>query len=127
MSESNLSSNLSLKETEEKGNEVEILDLEASAVSAQSIKDMIDALSHTEDGEPLQHAMRDLKKALLANPTACAMLLPEDIGEMVRHLMKITGRDLQDQQSQSAKKKEKKKPVDFTDEKVLKELEDNLF
>ena len=109
---------------------IQILDPEQTAVTAQKIKDMIDALSQTEDGEPLKNAMSKLKVALLENPTACALLLPEDIGEMVKYLMKVTGRDLEMQQGSSAKKKgtSTKGPViDFTDPETLKKLEDDLF
>lgn len=110
--------------------ETQILtDLEKQAISAQAIKDMIDNLSKTEDGEPLGNAMKELKVALLQNPTACAMLLPEDIGEMVKFLMKVTGKDIASQMSSTAKKKAegKKAPIDFTDENVLKQLENDLF
>lgn len=111
--------------------EVVILDPEQTALSAQKIKDMIDRLSHTEDGEPLKNAMTDLKKALLENPNASALLLSEDIGEMVKYLYKVTGKDLEDQMSATAKKAAgkttKTKPIDFTDPDVLKKLEDNLF
>ena len=105
-------------------NEVTILPLEAS-VTAQQIKDMISLLSQTEDGEPLKDAMTKLKQALKENPVACAMLLPEEIGECVRHLMKVTGRDLEMQAS--GKGREKKPKFDFSDEKALKDLEDDLF
>lgn len=112
--------------------EIEILDdIEKQVISAQSIKDMIDALSHTEDGEPLKNAMSDLKKALLENPTACALLLPADIGDMVKFLMKVTGKDLELQQSASGKKaagkKDKERKFDFTNPDTLKALEDDLF
>lgn len=39
----------------------------------------------------LQRAMIDLKKALMANPEACSLMLPEEIGSMVAALRKITG------------------------------------
>ena len=108
--------------------EIQVLDLNQAAVSAQQIKDMIDALSQTEDGESLKNEMAKLKKALLENPTACAMLLPSDIGEMVKYLMKVTGKDIMDQMSSTAKKASTKtKPIDFTDAATLKSLEDNLF
>jgi len=105
-------------------NEVIILPPESS-VTQQHIKDMISLLSQTEDGEPLKDAMSKLKQALKENPVACAMLLPEEIGECVHHLMRVTGRDLEMQAS--GKKKEKKVTFDFSDEKALKELEDDLF
>lgn len=109
---------------------ISILDPEQTAVSAQKIKDMIDMLSQTEDGEPLKDAMSQLKGALLENPTACALLLPADIGEMVKYLMKVTGRDLEMQQGSTAKKqgvKTKGPAIDFTDPETLKKLEDDLF
>ena len=105
-------------------NEVTIL-TEDSTVKMQHIKDMISQLSQTEDGEPLKDAMQKLKQALKGNPVACAMLLPEDIGECVRVLMKITGRDLEMQSS--GKSKEKKQKFDFSNEDTLKELENDLF
>ena len=42
-------------------------------------------------GDDLKNEMVDLKKALLENPQACMLLLPEEIGSMVSHLRKITG------------------------------------
>lgn len=104
--------------------EVAILPAE-STITPQQIKDMIARLSQTEDGEPLNNAMKELKVALKANPTACALLLPEEIGECVKHIMKITGKDLELQAS--GKKKEKKQAFDFTNPDTLKTLEDDLF
>ena len=42
-------------------------------------------------GDSLKDEMVDLKKALLENPQACMLLLPEEIGSMVSSLRKITG------------------------------------
>ena len=42
-------------------------------------------------GDDLKNEMINLKKALLENPQACMLLLPEEIGSMVSHLRKITG------------------------------------
>lgn len=108
--------------------EIKVLTAEDSAVAYQKLHDLIYQLALTEDGEPLKQEMQNLKRALLENPTACALLLPEDIGEMVKHLMKITGRDLEMQQSESSKKKgNKPAKIDFSDPKVLEELEKDLF
>lgn len=108
---------------------IQILDPEQTAVSVQKIKDMIDLLSQTEDGEPLKNAMSELKVTLLENPTACALLLPADVGEMVKFLMKVTGRDLDMQQSMTAKKKgiPTKTKIDFSDPDTLAALEKDLF
>lgn len=42
-------------------------------------------------GDSLKEEMQELKKALLENPQACLLLLPEDIGLMVSYLRKLTG------------------------------------
>ena len=42
-------------------------------------------------GDDLKNEMVDLKKALLENPQACMLLLPEEIGSLVSSLRKITG------------------------------------
>ena len=42
-------------------------------------------------GDDLKNEMVDLKKALLENPQACMLLLPDEIGTMVSSLRKITG------------------------------------
>ena len=40
-------------------------------------------------GTDLKTEMDDLKVVLLKNPVACQLLLPEDIGMMVRHIKKL--------------------------------------
>lgn len=42
-------------------------------------------------GEDLAGAMKDLQTALIQNPSAVALMLPEDIGEMVIALRRLTG------------------------------------
>lgn len=68
-------------------------------------------------GDDLKTEMSQLKKALMDNPAACQLLLPEDIGEMVTHLNKIVGREF----IESTKTKEKKAPK--AKEKKLSALE----
>ena len=41
--------------------------------------------------EDLKGEMQQLKKALMENTEACLLMKPEDIGELVKHLVKITG------------------------------------
>lgn len=41
--------------------------------------------------EDLKGAMDELKRALMDNPAACSLMLPEDIGQMVVALRRITG------------------------------------
>lgn len=45
-------------------------------------------------GEALEKEMSILKKALIENPDACAIMLPEDIGKMVAALRTMTGQAL---------------------------------
>ena len=59
-------------------------------------------------GDDLKNEMMDLKKALLENPQACMLLLPEEIGSMVSHLRKITGIAIATASAKTSKKKEPK-------------------
>lgn len=43
------------------------------------------------NGESLKGEMAALKKAILENPAASALLLDEDVGKLVRNLRRITG------------------------------------
>ncbi len=97
-------------------------------LSTQQIQDMIKQLSVTEEGEDLRNAMQDLKKALKANPAACAALLPEDIGQLVHHLKKLTGKDVEEAASKKkgTKKKDKIDISNMTSEQQ-QEILDDLF
>lgn len=104
-------------------NEVQI----AETLSTQQLQNMISQLSVTEEGEELKNAMDDLKKALRANPAACASLLPEDIGSMVKVLMQITGKEMEEDTADKRKGRTKKEKFDFSDPNVKQEIEDDLF
>jgi hypothetical protein len=98
-------------------------------LTTEEIQNKIAQLSTTEDEESLKNAMQDLKKALKANPAACAALLPEDIGQMVMYLKKITGKDIEEA---AGRKKSKKKNTDKVDLNNLsdtqkQEILDDLF
>lgn len=93
--------------------------------TVEEIQTMIAQLSVTEDGEPLKDAMIELKKAIKANPAACTVLLPEDIGEMVKALYRLTDRDLE-QAVAKANKKGKKDKIDLSDPKIQQEILDDL-
>lgn len=99
-------------------------------VSLEEIRHMITQLSVTEEGEPLKGAMRELKKAILENASACTVLLPAEIGEMVKYLYKTTDRDLQAAIDKASKSKSKKKAtgpkIDFSDPNVQQEILDDL-
>lgn len=96
-------------------------------LTTEQLQAMIAQLGVTEEGEPLRSAMDDLKRALKVNPAACASLLPEDIGSMVEILMKITGKELLEDMATKKSGKTAKQKFDFTDPKVMQEVEDDLF
>lgn len=94
-------------------------------LSTEDIQKRIAQLSVTEEGEPLQNAMQELKKALLANKAACAVLLPKDIGDMVAALNKMTGKHIEEAMKEKGPKKKVK--FDYSDPSLLQEIEDNLL
>lgn len=59
----------------------------------QQYADLQEKIKNLEaaSGEELKNQMASLKGALRDNPEACKMMLPEEIGEMVRALYRITG------------------------------------
>lgn len=97
--------------------------------SIEEIRHMIAQLSVTEEGEPLAGAMKDLKKAILENGGAAAQLLPQEVGEMVSYLYKVTGKDLQIQQEKATKRSSSKKnqpKFDFSDPNIQQQVIDDL-
>ena len=79
-------------------------------------------------GDDLKNEMMDLKKALLENPQACMLLLPEEIGSMVSHLRKITGIAIATASAKTKKTGEKKAPAKkMTAEELAAALEDEDF
>lgn len=104
-----------------------VISAPSSSLTVEEIKAMIAQLSVTEDGEPLSKAMADLKRALLANPTACTLLLPEDIGAMVKEIYRLTGKQLEAAVAAIGKKgKGKEAKVDLSDAKVQQTIMDDL-
>ena len=69
--------------------EAAISEIEESSTTAE-IKERIERLT-TLDGFDLKQAMDGLKALILANPSACSLLLPEDVGDMVTALRRMTG------------------------------------
>lgn len=62
---------------------VDLTDIPAEDAQAyMDIKSKLNRLSAL-DGSFLETAMKDLKKALMDNPQACYLILPQDIGKMV--------------------------------------------
>lgn len=108
------------------------LESSLSKLTVDQIREKISLLSSTTEGESLRYAMTDLKKALLANPTACAFLGPEDVGEMVKWLKHLVAKDVKLQDAELSKKEAKsalKKVTKFENlnPEMLKEIEDDLF
>lgn len=64
-------------------------EIEETASTAE-IKERIARLT-TLEGFDLKQAMDGLRSLILANPSACSLLLPEDVGDMVTALRKMTG------------------------------------
>lgn len=61
----------------------------ASSITVETIRARIEGLS-VLDGFDLKTAMDGLRGLILANPSACALLLPEEVGDMVGALRKMT-------------------------------------
>lgn len=80
---------------------------ETNNLNVDQLRKMIETLSQTEDGEPLQHAMRDLKVALKQNPAACSLMLEEDVGKMTEQLRRMTNKQVLEDLAEKAPKKEK--------------------
>ena len=79
-------------------------------------------------GDSLKDEMVDLKKALLENPQACMLLLPEEIGSLVSSLRKITGIAIATASAKTSKKKEPKASVKkMTPEELAAALDDEDF
>ena len=79
-------------------------------------------------GDSLKDEMVDLKKALLENPQACMLLLPEEIGSLVSSLRKITGIAIATASSKTSKKKEPKASAKkMTPEELAAALNDEDF
>ena len=79
-------------------------------------------------GDDLKNEMMNLKKALLENPQACMLLLPDEIGSMVSALRKITGIAIATASAKTKKTGEKKAPAKkMTAEELAAALEDEDF
>lgn len=72
------------------------------------IKGRIEALAAL-DVDNLKDAMKDLKAALRDNPAACALMLPEEIGEMVSALRRLTQEDIVEASKPAKERKAKTK------------------
>ena len=79
-------------------------------------------------GDDLKNEMMNLKKALLENPQACMLLLPDEIGSMVSALRKVTGIAIATASAKTKKTGEKKSAAKkMTPEELAAALEDEDF
>ena len=79
-------------------------------------------------GDDLKNEMMNLKKALLENPQACMLLLPDEIGAMVSSLRKITGIAIATASAKTGKKREPKATAKkMTPEELAAALDDEDF
>lgn len=71
---------------------------------SQAAADIIPRIRELEtlSGEALEKEMQLLKGALLENPSAADLMLPEDIGMMVTALRKVTGQSIADATKEKA-------------------------
>lgn len=98
---------------------LEIAIPETNNLNIDQLRERINALSTTEDGVPLEHAMRDLKLALKQNPAACSLMLDEDVGKCVEQLQRMTNKNILEELS-SPSKSSKPKVI------ITQEVLDNL-
>lgn len=62
---------------------------EETRKSYKDIRNLVDSLSGVED-DSLADAMTDLKKSLIQNPSACMLMLDQEIGSMTIALRRLT-------------------------------------
>ena len=86
---------------------LEIAIPETNNLSIDKLREFIAQLATTEEGQPLEHAMRDLKIALKQNPAACSLMLDEDIGLCVAQLKRMTNKGIIADLDAKAEKKPK--------------------
>lgn len=94
-----------------------------NTLSIEDIRAKISLLSTTEEGESLKKAMSELKVALLQNPAACSLMLPQDIGECVKYLTKITMKDIVEATG-SKKEKNGKEKIKLPTQEELQSIKD---
>ena len=93
--------------------------------SYSEIAAKIDALEDMAPGNDLKSAMADLKKSLMQNPSACELMLDQDIGKMVIALRRMVGEAMvAAKESKSTKKPKASSLSKLSAEEVLAGLDD---
>ena len=96
-------------EIDQSSSDAPIFDVAAQQAYAD-ILPRIDALTALS-GEDLGKEMGILKKALIENPDACSIMLPQDIGKMVEALRRITGQALSEATAKPKGQKKQKQLI----------------
>jgi len=96
---------------------LEIAIPETNNLNIDQLRELINKLSTTEDGQPLNNAMSELKKALKQNPAACSLMLDDDIGLCVAQLKRITNKTILEELT-SKKAKDPTAKIKVTQEQI---------
>lgn len=78
------------------------------------------------DRELLKNGIRSLQKALVENPAACAIMLPEDIGSAVELIRIYVGKEVQEEAAKKATSKRTVSRIDLSPEALDKLLDEEL-
>jgi hypothetical protein len=88
---------------------------------------MNDSMQDSQLATPdLKSSMKELQIALLQNPAACALMLPEDIGKMVEHLYKLTGKEVSIASEKKTKDPAVKKLAQLSPADIAKAMEEGF-
>jgi type I site-specific restriction endonuclease len=120
-----------VKETAKAAVEIEAIksrmDKAILSEAEQTVTDILPRIRALKDmqTDQLDEEMDSLKEALLANPAAVQLMLPEDVGQLVIALRKITGQALVSAAAPKKKAPKLDKVKSFTKEELL-DLADDL-
>jgi hypothetical protein len=98
---------------------------EADKQAYADIKARLDTLAEMS-GTDLESGMKELKKALMQNPTACMLMEDADIGQLVIALRKLTGEALIEASTSKKTGSSRSKQVDLSDPTAVAAIFDEL-
>lgn len=94
---------------------------EDDLIARQAYADILPRIEQLNalSGEDLASEMKQLKACLMQNPDACALMLPQDIGELVSALTRLSGEDIAASMAPKAKgRKPKEEKIAMTAEEL---------
>lgn len=98
---------------------------ENAELALKDIKDKIEEITTIKgDKDLLKNGIKTLQKALLENPSAVNLMLPEDIGAMVSLIRQYTGKEVIEDQAKKSVSRAKK--LDLSPEAVDQLLNEEL-